>query len=165
MRTLYLLSVWLHIVAAMTWLGGMLFLVTVLVPMLRRPSMRERALELFHEIGVRFRLVGWIALVTLVITGVMNVLFRGFSLHQLLTGEVFASPWGRTLAYKLALVTLILVSGAVHDFYVGPTATRLAREGAAPERRERFRRAASLMGRGTLALALAVVALALTLVR
>jgi len=165
MHTLYLASVWLHIIAAMTWIGGMLFLVTVLVPLLRKPGMRDRATELFHLTGVRFRVVGWIALGTLVVTGTFNVVHRGYSLGQLMSGEAFAGAWGHALAAKLTLVGLIVISSVVHDFYVGPKATRLAREGAPPERREALRRAASWMGRVTLLLALAVVAVAVTLVR
>ncbi len=165
MHTLYLVSVWLHIIAAVTWIGGMLFLVTVMVPLLRKPGMRDRAMELFHVTGVRFRLVGWIALSTLVLTGIFNILHRGFTLGQLFSGEAFSGAWGHALGGKLFLVGLILASSLVHDFYVGPTATRLAQEGASAERREPFRRAASWLGRVTLLLALGVVAIAVTLVR
>ncbi len=165
MHTLYLLSVWLHVIAAMTWIGGMLFLVTVIVPMLRQPEMRERAMELFHVLGVRFRRVGWIALLVLVVTGTFNVVHRGYSLGQIFTGEAFAGSWGHALGAKLLFVALILVSSALHDFYIGPLATRLAREGAPVERRERLRRIASWMGRSTLLLALLVVGLAVMLVR
>lgn len=165
MRSLYIVSVWLHIVAAMAWIGGMLFLVLVLVPMLRTPTMRPRAAELFHVIGTRFRVVGWVALITLAVTGVFNVTFRGYRFGQLLDGEAFAGPWGHTLALKLALVTTIVILSAVHDFWLGPKAVRMARENAPPEVRERFRRIASMMGRATMLLALAVVALAVTLVR
>lgn len=165
MHTLYLVSVWLHILAAMTWIGGMLFLVTVLVPMLRQPSMRDRAMELFNELGVRFRLVGWIALSTLVVTGTFNVVHRGFTLAQLVSGEAYRGAWGHALGGKLLLVLLILVSSAVHDFHVGPKATRLAKENAPADQRERLRRTASWLGRVTLLLALGVVAIAVTLVR
>lgn len=165
MHTLYLASVWLHILAAMTWIGGMLFLVTVLVPLLRTPGMRDRAMELFHHVGLRFRVVGWSALGTLVLTGTANVLYRGFTLGQLFTGEAYEGSWGHALAGKLLLVGLIVVSSAVHDFYIGPKATRLAQEGAPADQRERLRRVASWMGRMTLLLALAVVAIAVTLVR
>lgn len=165
MRALYLLSVWLHLIAAMTWIGGMLFLVTVIVPMLRQPEMRGRAMELFHVLGVRFRRVGWIALFVLVVTGTFNVVHRGYSLGQFFTGEVFSGAWGHALGAKLLVVALILVSSALHDFYIGPTATRLARDNAPVERRERLRRVASWMGRSTLLLALLVVGLAVMLVR
>ncbi len=165
MRTLYLVSVWLHIVAAMAWLGGMLFLVTVLVPLLRTPRMKPKAAELFHVIGIRFRLVGWIALATLLITGVFNVTIRGYRWHQLLTGEAYVGRWGTTLALKLALVTVIVALSAVHDFWLGPRATRLAQEGAPAETREQSRKMASIMGRVTFLIALIVVGLAVTLVR
>jgi uncharacterized membrane protein len=165
MRTLYLASVWLHIIAAMAWVGGMLFLVLVLVPLLRTPAMRPKAAELFHAIGTRFRLIGWVALGTLVVTGVFNVTFRGYRLGQLFDGEAFAGPWGHTLALKLSFVGAIVVLSGLHDFWLGPKAVRMARDDAPPEARERFRRIASMMGRATMLLALAVIALAVTLVR
>lgn len=164
-HTLYLVSVWLHILAAMTWIGGMIFLVVVLVPMLRRPAMRERAAELFGILGVRFRTVGWAALATLIVTGVFNILHRGYRLEQLFTGDVFRGDWGHVLALKLAFVAAVVVLSAVHDFWLGPRATKAAREGASAEARERSRRLASILGRTTFTAALAIVALAVTLVR
>ena len=116
MRALYLASVWLHIVAAMTRIGGMLFLVTVLVPMLRVPAMRPRAAELFHAIGTRFRVVGWVALLAILATGVFNVTARGYRIGQLFDGEAFAGAWGHALAAKLALVAVIVVISLLHDF-------------------------------------------------
>ena len=165
MRVLYLVSVWLHIIAAVAWVGGMLFLVAVLVPLLRTPAMKPQAAALFHAVGTRFRPVGWIALVTLVITGIFNVTMRGYSVGQLFRGEAFAGRWGTTLALKLAFVTLIVAMSAVHDFWLGPRATRLAQEDAPASVREKWRRVASWMGRTTFLLALAVIALAVTLVR
>lgn len=165
MHTLYLVSVWLHVIAAMTWVGGMLFLVLVLVPPLRKPEMRERAPQLFHLVGVRFRAVGWVAIGTLVTTGIFNVMARGYSFADVLTGKPFVGDWGHTLALKLLFVASVLALGVVHDFWLGPRATRLARENAAPETRERARLVASWMGRGSLLLALAIVALAIKVVR
>ena len=165
MRSLYLVSVWLHIMSAITWVGGMIFLVAVLVPLLRTPGLRAQAAELFHSVGTRFRTVGWLAITTLVVTGVFNVTARGYRLEQLLDGEAFAGRWGHTLALKLSLVaTLVLMSG-IHDFWLGPRATQLARGNAPPEQREKWRRIASFLGRAAFVLALAIVALAVTLVR
>jgi len=162
MHTLYLLSVWLHVVAAMAWVGGMIFLVAVIVPLLRRPEMRDRARELLRLSGRRFRTLGWLSLGTLLVTGTFNVAHRGYGVEHLVSGDLFRGEWGRALAVKLALVVALLALSAVHDFWVGPAATR---EDLTADRRERFRRAASLMGRTSFALALAVVAIAITLVR
>jgi len=59
----------------------------------------------------------------------------------------------------------VLVVSAVHDFSVGPRASvAIQRDPGSPEA-ERLRRQASLMGRGNVLLALALVAVAVTLVR
>lgn len=160
MHILYLASVWLHVLAAMAWVGGMIFLVAVVVPMLRRPETRDRASELMQIAGRRFRTVGWVALVTLIVTGVFNVLHRGYRFEHFFTGDVFAGQWGRTLAHKLALVGVVLVMSALHDFWLGPKAGH-----GDAEAREKWRKVASTMGRVTFAFALAIVALAVTLVR
>jgi len=165
MHALYVFSVWVHLLAAIAWIGGMLFLVTVMVPLLRRPEMRARAAELFHVVGLRFRTVGWIAIGVLVVTGITNLLLRGYTLGQVATGAVFAGPFGHTLAMKLTLVLGLLVLGVVHDFWLGPRATVLAREKPDSPERERARKVASWMGRTSMLLALAVVALAVMLVR
>lgn len=166
-HAVYILSVVLHILAAITWIGGMVFLVLVAVPLLRRPELRDQAGTLMSVLGLRFRTVGWIALGTLVATGVVNLHFRGFTLGQIFDGEVFAGEWGKTLAHKLTLVATVLALGGVHDFWIGPKATRLMRE-AKPEaqaERERLRRVASILGRVTFVLAIAIVWFAVRLVR
>jgi putative copper export protein len=137
---MYLASVWLHVVAAMAWVGGMIFLVSAVIP-LKKPDLTIAAAK-------RFRVVGWIALATLVVTGVANVLHRGYRVEQLFTGEVFAGEWGRRLAMKLACVALVIGLSLAHDL-----------------RAEKGGRFASITGRITFMLSLLIVALATTLVR
>ena len=165
MRVLYLASVYLHVLAAISWIGGMIFLVVVLAPVLRKPETRDHALPIFHAFGARFRVLGWAALVTLVVTGAFNVSVRGFGLHDWLTGHVFGGDWGRTLLYKLGFVLVILVVSGLHDFWLGPYAMRIARERPESAEREKSRKIASWMGRGTFVLALVVLAFAVQLVR
>jgi uncharacterized membrane protein len=157
-----MVTVFAHIVAAIAWIGGMIFLVVVFVPVLRKTAEPASAIRLFHLLGRRFRTVGWVALGTLVVTGAMNVTYRGYGLLDWLTGNVFAGQWGRTLLHKLLLVGAILGLSVVHDFSLGPRAL------AAPEgtpARERLRKLASWFGRITFVLALAVVAFAVQLAR
>ena len=165
MRTLYLVSVGLHIVAAAAWLGGMLFLVLVVVPALRAPSLAAQAATAIRIVGERFRTVGWATLLVLIVTGAANAAFRAGSLEELAGPAWWAAPFGRILALKLALVALVLVLSGLHDFVIGPRAGRLMSEAPGAPRTLAYRQAARWMGRVNLLLALAIVALAVRLVR
>lgn len=165
MKVLYLLSVWLHILAAVTWLGGMLFLVLVVVPVTRGPQYREVAGELFHWLGVRFRWVGWICFGLLLATGTVNLIYRGVTWASLVDARFWNGPFGHTLGIKLFLVAIILAASAYHDFYIGPQATAAWQAAPASPRAQHLRLQARWMGRINLLLALLVVALAVILVR
>jgi len=165
MRALYLLSVWLHILAAATWIGGMIFVAVVLIPVTRRPEVHSVASSLVHWTGVRFRLVGWICLGLLILSGVFNLAGRGFRWADLWTGRVWTSSFGQTLGIKLILVALILLASALHDFVIGPRATALWQENPASQEALRLRRRAGWLGRINLLLALGVTALGVMLVR
>ena len=103
----------LHLGAALTWVGGMLFVALVLVPVVRRIDDAALRRRLMHDSGVRFRTVGWIAMSMLVATGLINLWLR----PELLTLPRF---W-----VKAVLVVLAIVLSAVHDFVLGPRAGRL----------------------------------------
>jgi putative copper resistance protein D len=125
MSALYYASVTLHLLAAMAWLGGMFFLALVGAPVMRtlEPPLRQR---LFQEIGLRFRRIGWWAIGVLVITGVVNLYYRGW-LHGegvLASREFWRTGVGHALAAKLLAVAIIISISAVHDFIEGPRASR-----------------------------------------
>jgi copper resistance protein D len=63
----------LHVAAAITWIGGMLFIALVVVPVTR--GLEDVALRrrLVQATGRRFRVVGWLALGVLVATGLVNL--------------------------------------------------------------------------------------------
>src|SRR5689334_14390764 len=119
MKILYLLSVWLHILAAATWLGGMLFFVIVLVPITRRAEYKGIAGELVQWLGERFRWLGWVCFGLLIVTGTVNLIYRGVTWASLGDARFWRGEWGQTLGLKLGLVAIILAVSAYHDFYVG----------------------------------------------
>ena len=128
----------------MVWIGGMLFIALVLVPVTRRlddPALRAR---LVQQTGRRFRTVGWIALGVLVLTGLVNLWLNPFLL---------ASP---RFHWKAALIVLTLILSAFHDFVLGP---RAGAPGADPSARVR----ASWVARLNVVVALAIVLLGLSL--
>ncbi len=165
MQTLYHISVWLHILAAAAWVGGMAFLAAVIVPTLRRPEMRMQAVDLIHATGTRFRTLGWAALLTLLATGVYNLDYRGYDWAHLFSGELFEGAFGTTLQHKLELVTLIFGLSLVHDFFIGPRATEVWKSAPQSAAAQKYRKTASYMGRLNMLLALVVVYMAVRLVR
>ncbi len=164
LRTLYLVSVWLHILAAMTWIGGMAFLVLVVVPWLRRGD-RVNAAAFLADTGRRFRNVGWSCFGIVLVTGTFNLWVRGVRLPDFMHPEWRATPFGRAVLWKLALFTAVLVVSAYHDFVIGPRAIIAIRSDPRSEAAEALRRRASLLGRLNALLALCLVAIAVFLVR
>lgn len=165
MRELYLFSVWLHVLAAATWIGGMVFLGLVLVPVLRKPPLRDHSALMLYRTGMRFRQVGWVSLALLVLTGLINLEVRGYGWVNVWDGSLWQGGWGHALLAKLVLVCVVLLLSAVHDFYVGPRAVAQLESDPSTAQSHRLRRAASWMGRLTLLLSLAILALAVTLPR
>lgn len=165
MYPLHVFSVWLHILAAVVWIGGMVFLALVLVPVIRRPEYQELAASLIHFTGLRFRSVGWGCLGLLLLSGAFNLGYRRFGWADVWRGEILRGPFGRILGLKLALVAVIFLLSAVHDFHIGPRATALWRANPDSPEASRLRQQASWIGRLNLLLALIVVALGVLLVR
>ena len=141
--TLSLAMRFIHVLAAVTWIGGMLFIALILVPVARRLDAPLRT-RLVHETGVRFRAVAWGALAVLVASGLVNLWLRP---------ELLSAP---RFHWKVTLVVIVLILSAVHDFVLGP---RAGRPGADPALRIR----ASWVARLNVILVLIIVALGLAL--
>jgi uncharacterized membrane protein len=161
---LYLVNITVHVLAAMFWLGGMFFLGLIGAPVLRTlepPSLRQK---LFSDLGTRFRTAGWIAIAVLIVTGIGNLHFRGWLAWNDILGspEFWSSSAGRVLAIKLIAVTVMLVASAVHDFALGPAASREAAGSAAALV---LRRRSALLARVNAFIGIVVVVAAVLLAR
>jgi len=159
----YYVLVTIHVLAALLWLGGMLFLGVVGAPVLRAiepPALRQR---LFSELGRRFRTVGWVAVSTLVATGTLMLNARGL-LHWSVLGSAafWHTAFGTTLALKLTAVTTMIVVSAVHDFLHGPAAGRAAPGSPAALA---MRRRAALLARANALVGILLVLAAVRLAR
>ncbi len=165
LHTVYLLSVFLHILAAVVWIGGTIFFVIVLVPVIRRPEVGANASLLIRLTGLRFRWVGWACFIIFILTGFGNLAFRSIGPAELGSALFWQTSFGAVLALKLVLVAVILLMSAVHDFFIGPRAAVLWRDNPASAVTQRFRRYAVQLGRLNLLLALIVIVLGIMLVR
>ena len=163
-RILYLVSVWLHILAATTWIGGMLFLVLVVVPWLRRGG-RAAGAAFLRETGERFRSVGWACFAIVLVTGSFNLWVRGVRIGSFFNAAWRETPFGRAVLWKLGVFAVVLAVSAYHDFVIGPRATRALAADPRSAEAEALRRRASLLGRINAVLAFVLVALAVFLVR
>lgn len=164
MRVLYLASVWLHILAATIWIGGIAFLILVVVPWLRR----NRAVDagaLLRETGQRFRSVGWICFGVLLLTGSFNLWARGVRIADFGDAAWLGSPFGKSVVAKISVFALVLVISAVHDFRTGPRATAAIQSDPQSSDARRLRRSAALLGRLNALLSLLLVALGVVIVR
>jgi copper resistance protein D len=165
LRAIYLLTVSIHILAMTIWIGGMLFLSLVIVPSLRKLENPGLAAQLVRVTGRRFRVIGWICLVTLVGTGVGNLHGRGIPMKALGSAEFWGSAFGHLLAIKVVLFAAVASLSVIHDAWIGQAAGRLLREQPGSREAEAVRSLATWMGRVVLLLSLAMAVIGVMLVR
>ena len=116
-----LLLLWIHVLSAIFWVGGMLFLTLVLVPALRSESGKSETYVFFKKVANRFRKGVWVAVPSLVLTGTV-LLSKQVSL------EMPVQQWPLVVLIKLGLVVVLIGLGAFHDLVIGPRAGPLKKK-------------------------------------
>jgi putative copper resistance protein D len=155
-----LVLVWLHLLAAVAWIGGMVFLSLVLVPVLKREPFAAQRGALIRAAAMRFRLVVWSAIGVLLTTGPLLLLSRGWSLGE-------PDGWPAVLIVKIVLIAILLMLTLAHDFFIGPRVGRILQT-PEPSRTGHDRllvASSSWLPRLSLLLALAVLFAAVSLAR
>lgn len=99
---------WLHLLAAALWVGGMLYIAAIYLPVLKRGSLAEQARSLTTLLPY-FSPLAIAGVIIMSITGPFNATFHMTSWSQLLD-----TAYGRTLLVKIALVGGLLLTSAVH---------------------------------------------------
>jgi uncharacterized membrane protein len=160
--TAYVASVYLHILAAATWVGGIIFLVAIAVPSLRKLD-RTAAEPMLRATVFRFRAVGWVAFAVLLLTGLYNLHARGIGWSELTDPAFRATSSGKALLIKLACFVVVIVLQAIHDFSIGPRALVAMEQGTAEA--PRLRKLAGLIGRVNGLVTLVIVLCAVIVVR
>ena len=152
--------VWIHLLAAMVWIGGMVFLSVVLVPVLKRDGGFAQHVALFRTVAYRFRAVVWGAMGMLVLTGSVMAVGRSIPLLD-------RRQWPTIFLAKISVASFLFTLTLLHDLVVGPQVRRVL--GAAEEKRSaRDRmlvRYSALVPRLSLLVALLVLLLAVVLAR
>lgn len=158
---LYRVSIIIHVLSAVVWVGGVLFMGMVAVPAAKKldDSLRRQLLD---DLGRRFRPIGWTALGLLVATGTYLMWHWGARVETVLNLSFFEHSHTRNLGYKLVLVIGMLIVSGLHDFWLGPRATRAGRS---DEEIARDRRWAGILGRITGIFVVLIVVLAVFVAR
>lgn len=113
----------LHIISAIFWIGGMLFLVLVIAPFLKTIPDPKAKSQIFQIVGKQYRFWGWIAIITLLVTGPFLLFYLyGIGLSTLFDPAFYSTGFGKAVIGKILLVTVIVISALVHDFWIGPKA-------------------------------------------
>ncbi len=134
----------------------MIFIRLIFSPATRDLPEQMRS-QLFQTIGTATKAVGWIAVLILLFTGVLNVLHLQIQWDTLI---------GRLLMMKLTLVTVMIALSALHDFILGPRlAARLRTAAGQDPSLPGLHRRVAWLARINLLLALAVVYIAVLIAR
>lgn len=152
--------VWIHLLAAVVWIGGMVFLSVVLVPVLRRGGLFAQYAMLFRTVAYRFRALVWGAMGILSATGLVLAAGRSIPVIE-------PRQWPTIFAAKMSLVAFLFSLTLLHDLVVGPR-VRLVLGKTEAERTPRDRvlvRYSVIVPRLSLLVALLVLLLAVVLAR
>ena len=115
--TLVNVADFLHLLATVTWIGGMLFMKLVLIPAMAAIDPPQRG-RLMGGVAKRFTMVAWTSTAVLLVTGFVKtpsgLLFDG------------STAYGTLLTVKHALIAVMIVVGLVITFFVAPRLRALA---------------------------------------
>lgn len=114
LANLHLAADALHLVAAASWIGGLVPLVLLLAAVRRDDDLAASA-SLAGEATRRFSTLGIVSVTTLVATGLVNSWILVGSLHAL-----WSTEYGQILMLKLAVFALMLAFAAVNRFSLTP---------------------------------------------
>ncbi|MBI3609421.1 MAG: DUF4149 domain-containing protein [Nitrospirae bacterium] len=107
------LIMWIHLMAAIAWIGGMLFRFFVVGPVLKGLAHPAQRSEIQNRLETRFRKIRWSSLVILIGTGMVNLIHEGGSTR-------LESGWGGILLLKLLFVAIVIALSGIYDFGLSP---------------------------------------------
>lgn len=110
----YLIT-WIHLAAAITLIGGLMFSQFVLTPVARKTPADSKAREIVRLSGRRFRTIAWVSLIILILTGAYQMLNESGAAR-------IETAWGVVLMLKLFLFAIAFGLLLIHDFIIDPYA-------------------------------------------
>jgi copper transport protein len=113
-RVYAVLGDFLHLVAAALWVGGMIYLAVIYLPMLKSKPWQQQTASLLTTLP-RYSPLAITGVVLMGLSGSLNAATRLLSWDQL-----FSTTYGRTLLVKISLVGTMLITSAIHVLLLRP---------------------------------------------
>lgn len=161
-----ILILWLHLLGVVIWVGGLVFQLLVVAPILKPVTASVQQLHVAIRLDIRFRYVMWPAVGLVLLTGLYNVMNVLLAMAPI--GGSPAPSFVRLLGVKLTLVTLMIALQVTQRFAVHPRLVTLLRHQLSesthdPAGRPRLLRYSYLLNLLTVILAVMVLLLGLLL--
>ena len=116
MEIFSLFTLWLHVIAAVVWVGGNLILAMVIVPHFKQSLPPVQRIQLLTQIGKRFEPVVWGCIGVLFFTGIVNIFFA----VDLTTPTPISNAFMRTLLIKIVLFFVLVILTVLHSMIFAP---------------------------------------------
>lgn len=157
---IYYLLLILHIFSAMVWVGGMIFYVIVVMPVIRNPELKDQKLRLLQLTALQFRNISYFIFLVFLISGIGLLYNKGYFESN---GALFSTNIGFMFLSKIGLFTILFLSSLYHDFVTGPkTFLYLTTD---PVQYERYRKTSAFFGRFNLLVSVSIAILGILVSR
>jgi uncharacterized membrane protein len=123
------LILWLHLLAAMTWIGGLVFQVLVVFPTLARSTPTGERLRFALSLEARFRVILWPAVGLVLFTGLVNLMNVWYA-TVVMAGSL-APTFIPLLSVKLSIVAGMIAVQAVQQLLIYPRRVAALRDASA----------------------------------
>jgi len=112
------LILWLHLLAVMTWIGGLMFQVLVVFPTLAWAAPTGERLRFALSLEARFRVLLWPAVGLALFTGLVNLMNVWYA--TVVTAGSISPTFVPLLRVKLGLVVAMIAVQAVQQLWLYP---------------------------------------------
>ena len=112
------LILWLHLLAAMVWIGGLVFQLLVVFPALGRTTPTAERVRLALSLEARFHIIVWPAVGLVLFAGLVNLMNVWYA--TVVTAGSISPTFVPVLSVKLCLVLGMLALQAVQQLLVQP---------------------------------------------
>ena len=116
------IAYWLHMLATVVWVGGVVALMLIVLPVARKALPQEGYAGFLGLVQARLQQMGWFSLLMLIVTGLFQMIahpsYEGFLAVN--------NPWATAILFKHLAIGLMIAVSAYVTWGLTPAMRRLA---------------------------------------